>query len=63
MENLIVAYEPVWAIGTGMVATPDTAQQAARAIRDHISSKFGSQPARPCAFSTAARSPPRTPRR
>ena len=41
MENLIVAYEPVWAIGTGMVATPDTAQQAARAIRDHISSKFG----------------------
>ena len=41
MENLIVAYEPVWAIGTGMVATPDTAQQAARAIRDHISGKFG----------------------
>ena len=32
--KLIIAYEPVWAIGTGMVATPDTAQQAAKAIRD-----------------------------
>ena len=41
MDNLIVAYEPVWAIGTGMVATPDTAQQAAWAIRNHITGKFG----------------------
>ena len=31
--KLIVAYEPVWAIGTGMVATPDSAQDAAQAIR------------------------------
>ena len=39
--KLIVAYEPVWAIGTGMVATPDTAQQAAKAIRDDLGEMFG----------------------
>ncbi|KAB7790800.1 triose-phosphate isomerase [Bifidobacterium leontopitheci] len=39
--KLIVAYEPVWAIGTGMVATPDTAQQAAKAIRGDIAAMFG----------------------
>ncbi|KAB8295403.1 triose-phosphate isomerase [Bifidobacterium avesanii] len=39
--KLIVAYEPVWAIGTGMVATPDSAQQAAHAIRGSIREQFG----------------------
>ncbi|BDR54706.1 triosephosphate isomerase [Bombiscardovia apis] len=45
VSKLIVAYEPVWAIGTGMVATPDVAQDAARAIRSHIESAFGAQSA------------------
>lgn len=40
-SKLIVAYEPVWAIGTGMVATPQSAQDAARAIRDHMQAQFG----------------------
>jgi triosephosphate isomerase len=41
--RLIVAYEPVWAIGTGMVATPQTAQDAAKAIRDDLRETFGAQ--------------------
>ncbi|NMM99787.1 triose-phosphate isomerase [Bifidobacterium sp. DSM 109958] len=41
VARLIVAYEPVWAIGTGMVATPDSAQQAARAIREAVHAQFG----------------------
>ena len=34
---MVIAYEPVWAIGTGEVATPDDAQEAAAAIRSRIS--------------------------
>ena len=41
VARLVVAYEPVWAIGTGMVATPDSAQQAAGAIREAIRGQFG----------------------
>ena len=39
--KLIIAYEPVWAIGTGMVATPESAQYAAQAIRDDLRATFG----------------------
>ena len=38
--HLIIAYEPVWAIGTGMVATPQSAQEAAKAIRNNITASF-----------------------
>jgi triosephosphate isomerase len=34
---MVVAYEPVWAIGTGEVATPQDAQEAAAAIRSRVS--------------------------
>jgi triosephosphate isomerase len=34
MSGIVVAYEPVWAIGTGRTATPDQAQQACAFIRD-----------------------------
>ncbi|MDO5685332.1 MAG: triose-phosphate isomerase [Bifidobacterium sp.] len=44
-SRLLVAYEPVWAIGTGMVATPQSAQDAAKAIRDDIRATFGGQTA------------------
>jgi triosephosphate isomerase len=37
VAGMVVAYEPVWAIGTGEVATPEDAQQAAAAIRLRIS--------------------------
>ncbi|KAJ2340588.1 Triosephosphate isomerase, cytosolic [Coemansia erecta] len=36
--NIVVAYEPVWAIGTGKVATPDQAQEVHAAIREYLAS-------------------------
>ena len=36
IAGLVIAYEPVWAIGTGEVATPDDAQEVCGAIRDRI---------------------------
>ena len=36
VASLVVAYEPVWAIGTGEVATPDDAQEVCAAIRERI---------------------------
>ncbi len=38
---LVVAYEPVWAIGTGEVATPDDAQEVCAAIRARVSEVHG----------------------
>ena len=34
IENVVVAYEPIWAIGTGRTATPEQAQEACAFIRD-----------------------------
>jgi triosephosphate isomerase len=36
VAGLVVAYEPVWAIGTGEVATPDDAQEVCAAIRERV---------------------------
>lgn len=41
VENLVIAYEPVWAIGSGEVATPDQAKSAAITIRHNISELYG----------------------
>jgi triosephosphate isomerase len=41
LSHIIVAYEPVWAIGTGRTATPEIAQTMHRAIRDAVASGFG----------------------
>jgi triosephosphate isomerase (TIM) len=40
VADLVVAYEPVWAIGTGEVATPDDAQEVCAAIRGRIAEAF-----------------------
>ena len=36
LENAVVAYEPIWAIGTGMAASPEQAQAAHGFVRDRI---------------------------
>jgi triosephosphate isomerase len=41
IHNLVIAYEPVWAIGTGDVAKPDQADQAMQFIRHNISELYG----------------------
>jgi len=37
-SRIIIAYEPVWAIGTGRTATPEIAQEAHHCIRQHLAS-------------------------
>jgi triosephosphate isomerase len=39
--DIVVAYEPVWAIGSGQAATPDQAEQVAAALRDVVRSVLG----------------------
>lgn len=41
LKNIIIAYEPVWAIGTGNTATPNDAEEMHLFIREQISSIFG----------------------
>jgi triosephosphate isomerase len=41
VAELVIAYEPVWAIGTGEVATPDDAQEVCHAIREHLRKGHG----------------------
>lgn len=43
MAKIIVAYEPVWAIGTGKTATSDQAEEIHACIRKVLAAKFGSQ--------------------
>lgn len=43
--RIVIAYEPVWAIGTGKTATPEMAEDAHKTIRALAVSKFGSQAA------------------
>jgi len=45
LSHIIVAYEPVWAIGTGRSATPEIAQTMHRVIRDAVSGLFDSSEA------------------
>jgi triosephosphate isomerase len=40
VEKIVIAYEPVWAIGTGKVATPQDAQEVIGAIRTRLAEKY-----------------------
>jgi triosephosphate isomerase (TIM) len=41
MDKIVIAYEPVWAIGTGLTATPEQAQEMHKYIRDLVKEKYG----------------------
>lgn len=42
-ENIVIAYEPIWAIGTGKTATPEQAQKAHAYIRERLRVKYGNK--------------------
>ena len=41
VENTIIAYEPIWAIGTGKTATAEDANNSIKAIRNEIAKNYG----------------------
>ena len=43
MKNVIIAYEPVWAIGTGLTATPEQAEEACAVIRATLAELYGNE--------------------
>ena len=43
LKGLIIAYEPVWAIGTGKTATPQQAQEVHAAIRAYLAKTYGDE--------------------
>lgn len=45
LQDIVIAYEPVWAIGTGVTATADQAQEAHAFVRSLIGEQFGSDAA------------------
>ncbi len=46
--RIVIAYEPVWAIGTGKTATPEIAADAHRFIRGEIRKRYGAEAAGAC---------------
>jgi len=42
-SSIVIAYEPVWAIGTGKAATPEDAREVISFIREKLSSRFSSE--------------------
>jgi len=44
-EKIVMAYEPIWAIGTGKVATPEIAADAHRCLRNQVRKLFGADAA------------------
>lgn len=41
LQKVVIAYEPIWAIGTGVTASSAQAQEMHKMLRDHLASKYG----------------------
>lgn len=41
MQKVVIAYEPIWAIGTGVTATSAQAQEMQQVLRNHLAHKYG----------------------
>ena len=46
MNKIVIAYEPVWAIGTGLTASPEQAQEMHKYIRELVKEKYGNDTAK-----------------
>ena len=61
MAGIVIAYEPVWAIGTGKVATPQQAEEVHAALRKLIEERYNRRLPSRLGFSTGAASRRTTP--
>lgn len=43
LQKVVIAYEPIWAIGTGVTASSEQAQEMHKVLRDHLASKYGAE--------------------
>ncbi|UBM57220.1 triose-phosphate isomerase [Marinilongibacter aquaticus] len=43
LKKVVIAYEPIWAIGTGVTASSEQAQEMHKVLRDHLASKYGQE--------------------
>jgi triosephosphate isomerase (TIM) len=49
-RKVVIAYEPIWAIGTGVTATSAQAQEMHKVLRDHVVTKYGDTVANDCSL-------------
>ena len=61
-KNIVIAYEPIWAIGTGKTATSDEAEEMLAYIRSIVAEKYGWPWLTRPPFSTVAAASPAMPR-
>lgn len=43
VKKVVIAYEPIWAIGTGVTASSEQAQEMHKMLRDHLAAKYGQE--------------------
>jgi triosephosphate isomerase len=43
LQKVVIAYEPIWAIGTGVTASSAQAQEMHKVLRDHLASQYGNE--------------------